>query len=139
MPRSRLVNILQLQTKVERRMGSSTSMNEFLINLEDKPGAMAECCEVIGEAGINILAGAGIASDSAAVVIVTDDADGTVEALKSIGVTYTMRPLETAVLHHSPGSLGVFTRSLAENGINLQSIFIMKTDGDDVHIGYSTA
>ena len=120
-------------------MGSSMSMNEFLINLEDKPGAMAECCEVIGEAGINILAGAGIASDSAAVVIVTDDADGTIEALKSIGVTYTMRPLETAVLHHSPGSLGVFTRSLAENGINLQSIFIMKTDGEDVHIGYSTA
>ena len=54
-------------------------MNEFLINLEDKPGAMAECCEVIGEAGINILAGAGIASDSAAVVIVTDDAEGTMK------------------------------------------------------------
>ena len=47
-----------------------------------------------------------------------------------------MRPLETAVVHQSPGSLGVFTRSLAENGINLQSIFIMKTDGEDVHIGY---
>ena len=37
---------------------------------------MAECCEVIGDAGINILAGAGISSDSAAVVIVTDDAEG---------------------------------------------------------------
>ena len=114
-------------------------MNEFLINLEDKPGAMAECCEVIGEAGINILAGAGIASGTAAVVMVTDDADGTKEALESIGVTFTMRQLETAVLHHAPGSLGVFTRSLAENGINLQSIFIMKTEGDEVHIGYSTA
>ena len=114
-------------------------MNEFLIDLEDKPGAMAECCEVIGEAGINILAGAGISSDSAAVVIVTDDADGTKAALDSIGVSFTMRPLETAVLHHSPGSLGVFTRSLAENGINLQSLFITKTDGEDVHIGYSTA
>ena len=78
------------------------SMNEFLINLEDKPGAMAECCEVIGEAGINILAGAGIASDAAAVVIVTNDADGTKMALDSIGVSFTMRRLETAVLHHSP-------------------------------------
>tara|TARA_A100001037_G_scaffold6413_1_gene6498 strand:+ start:943 stop:1305 length:363 start_codon:yes stop_codon:yes gene_type:complete len=120
-------------------MVCQAAMNEFLINLEDKPGAMAECCEVIGEAGINILAGAGIASSTAAVVIVTDDAEGTKGALDSIGVTFTMRPLETAVLHHSPGSLGVFTRSLAENGINLQSLFIMKTDGEDVHIGYSTA
>jgi acetolactate synthase small subunit len=50
-----------------------------------------------------------------------------------------MRRLETVVLHHEPGSLGVFTRSLAENGINLQSLYIMKTDGDEVHIGYSTA
>ena len=114
-------------------------MNEFLINLEDKPGAMAECCEVLGDAGINILAGAGIASTIAAAVIVTDNAEATEEALNSIGVTFSMRPLETAVLHHSPGSLGVFTRSLAENGINLQSLFIMRTDGDDVHIGYSTA
>ena len=114
-------------------------MNEFLINLEDKPGAMAECCEAIGDAGINILAGAGIASSNAAVVIVTDNADGTAAVLAEIGVEYSMRRLETVVLHHEPGSLGVFTRSLAENGINLQSLYIMKTDGDEVHIGYSTA
>ena len=114
-------------------------MNEFLINLEDKPGAMAECCEAIGDAGINILAGAGIASSNAAVVIVTDNADGTDAVLTEIGVAYSMRRLETVVLHHEPGSLGVFTRSLAENGINLQSLYIMKTDGDEVHIGYSTA
>jgi hypothetical protein len=114
-------------------------MNEFLINLEDKPGAMAECCEAIGDAGINILAGAGIASSNAAVVIVTDNADGTAAVLTEIGVVYSMRRLETVVLHHEPGSLGVFTRSLAENGINLQSLYIMKTDGDEVHIGYSTA
>ena len=114
-------------------------MNEFLINLEDKPGAMAECCEAIGDAGINILAGAGIASSNAAVVIVTDNADGTAAVLAEIGVEYSMRRLETVVLHHEPWSLGVFTRSLAENGINLQSLYIMKTDGDEVHIGYSTA
>ncbi|MDP6889632.1 MAG: hypothetical protein QF454_06345, partial [Candidatus Thalassarchaeaceae archaeon] len=66
-------------------------MNEFLINLEDKPGAMAECCEAIGDAGINILAGAGIASSNAAVVIVTDNADGTAAVLTEIGVEYSMR------------------------------------------------
>ena len=78
-------------------------MNEFLINLEDKPGAMAECCEAIGDAGINILAGAGIASSNAAVVIVTDNADGTAAVLTEIGVVYSMRRLETVVLHHEPG------------------------------------
>ena len=47
---------------------------------------MAECCEAIGEAGINILAGAGIASSNAAIVIVTNDADGTAAVLGDLGV-----------------------------------------------------
>ena len=49
-----------------------------------------------------------------------------------------MRPLETVVLQHVPGALGGFTRGLAENGINLGSIYIMQTDAEGVHIGYST-
>ena len=115
-------------------------MNEFLITLEDRPGSMAECCEAIGDAGINIIAGAGLATstEAAAAALVTDDADGTSAALDEIGVTYTMRRLEIAVLQHTPGSLGVFARALAENGINLGSLYIIKTDGEGVHVGYST-
>ena len=113
-------------------------MNEFLIALEDRPGTLAECCEAIGEAGINIVAGAGIASSSAAAALVTDDAVGTATALDAIGVSYSMRELQTVVLQDAPGALGVFTRSLAENGVNLTSIYIIKTDGQGVHIGFSS-
>ena len=45
--------------------------------------------------------------------------------------------MEIAVLQHTPGSLGVFARGLAENSINLGSLYIIKTDDDGVHIGYS--
>ncbi|MDP6324919.1 MAG: hypothetical protein QF684_05085 [Candidatus Thalassarchaeaceae archaeon] len=114
-------------------------MNEFLITLEDRPGSMAECCEAIGDAGINIIAGAGLASSSAIAAIVTDDAGGTTAALESLGVAFSVRELYTATLRHEPGSLGAFTRGLAENGINLQSIYIMSTDGEEVLVGYSTA
>ena len=114
-------------------------MNEFLIALEDRPGTLAECCEAIGEAGINIVAGAGIASSSAAAALVTDDAVGTAAALDSIGVSYSMRDLQTVVLQDAPGALGVFARGLAENGVNLTSLYIMKTDGQGVHIGFSTS
>ena len=113
-------------------------MNEFLITLEDRPGALAECCEAIGEAGINIIGGAGIASSTAAAVVVTMEAAETAAALDDAGVSYTMRNLHTTVLDDVPGSLGVFTRGLAENNINLRSIHIMKTDAEGVHIGYST-
>ena len=45
-------------------------MNEFRITLEDRPGSMAECCEAIGDAGINIIAGAGLASSTAVAALV---------------------------------------------------------------------
>lgn len=116
-------------------------MNEFLITLEDRPGSLAECCVALGDAGINIVAGAGIASASAAAAaaLVTEDSVGTAAVLDEIGIVYTMRALETVVLQHIPGALGRFTRGLAENGINLGSIYIMKTDAEGVLIGYSTS
>ena len=113
-------------------------MKEFLVTLEDRPGSMAECCEAIGNAGINILGGAGIGGSVSAAVIVTGDEEGTAAALDSAGVSFTTRDLRTVVLHDSPGSLGTFMRSLAENNINLASIHIMKSDEEGVHIGYST-
>lgn len=124
---------------IESKLYVQRFMHEFLITLEDRPGSMAECCEAIGDAGINIIAGAGLASSSAIAAIVTDDANSTVAALELLGVEFSMRDLYTATLSHEPGSLGAFTRGLAENGINLQSIYIMSTDGNEVEIGYSTA
>ncbi|MDP6870567.1 MAG: hypothetical protein QGI21_07345 [Candidatus Poseidoniaceae archaeon] len=113
-------------------------MNEFLITLEDRPGSMAECCVAIGDAGINILGGCGLGNSVAAAVLVTEESDETAAALESIGVKFTMRNLQTTVLEDVPGALGGFTRSLAENGINLASIYIMSTGADGVKIGYST-
>ena len=113
-------------------------MKEFVITLENRPGSMAECCEAIGNAGINILGGAGIGGSVSTAVIVTEDESGTSAALDSAGVSFTTRDLNTVVLEDYPGSLGVFMRSLAENNINLGSIHIMKTDEKGVHIGYST-
>ncbi|MEE2759613.1 MAG: hypothetical protein VYA86_06520 [Candidatus Thermoplasmatota archaeon] len=114
-------------------------MHEFLITLEDRPGSMAECCEAIGDAGINIVAGAGLAGKEAVAAIVTEDVNATMDALELLGVEYIVRDLNTATLRHEPGSLGAFTRGLAENGINLQSIYIIWTSNEEVEIGYSTA
>ena len=114
-------------------------MNEFLLILEDRPGSLADCCEALGEAGINIVGGAGIGTSVAAAVVVTMESEETAVALTSVGVEFTMRPLHTTVLEDIPGALGAFTRSLAENSINLRSIHIMTTDSEGVHIVYSPA
>ena len=124
---------------IEIRLHIQRIMNEFHISLEDRPGALAECCEAIGAAGINIVSGAAMGESSSALgVLVTAEADETAAALDSVGASYTMHSLHSAVLVDAPGSLGKFTRELANDGVNLRSLHIMKTDSSGVHIGYST-
>lgn len=113
-------------------------MNEFLITLEDRPGSLAECCVALGEAGINIVAGAGIASSSASAALVVKEGEMASQVFDELGIAYALRELHTAVLQDLPGALGEFTRGLAENRVNLKSIYIMKTDADGVHIGYTS-
>jgi len=112
-------------------------MNEFLVVLENTPGSLAECCEAIGRAGINIVGGAGIGSSVSAAVVVTEENEETAAALTSVGVKFTRQDLHTTVLDDIPGALGIFTRGLAENGINLRSIHILGSGEDGVKIGYS--
>ena len=113
-------------------------MNEFLITLENRPGSLAECCVAIGNAGINILGGAGLGTSVAAAALVTAEADETAAVLDSLGMKYAMSDLHTTLLEDVPGALGAFTAVLAEQGVNLRSIYILGTGNEGVQIGYST-
>ena len=52
-------------------------MEEFMISMDDAPGALASVTEAIAEAGANILAISAIARQCATACIITDDADAT--------------------------------------------------------------
>ena len=72
-------------------------------------------------------------------VEVTDDAEATRAALESNGAPYTVNEVHTVSLAHEPGSLAAFTRSLAENAINLRSLYILAFSDDSCDVGYTTA
>ena len=114
-------------------------MQEFSIQLNDEPGSLAIHCEVIAEAGVNILAIAAVGDEHARVAIVTDDSEGTRGALDAHGASYSECALQTTTLPHQPGSLAAFTRSLAENGINLNSLYVLSYDGENCDVGYTAA
>jgi hypothetical protein len=114
-------------------------MEEFNVELSNEPGSLAEHCEALAEAGVNILAIAAVGNSHARVAIVTDDAEATRAALKSNGAPYTVNEVHTVSLAHEPGSLAAFTRSLAENAINLRSLYILAFSDDSCDVGYTTA
>jgi len=70
--------------------------------------------------------------------IVTDNAEATAAALDGIGANYRVSTLNTVTLPHSPGSLAEFTRGLANDGVNLRSLYVLSISGDSAEVGYTT-
>ncbi len=113
-------------------------MKEYRISMNDEAGALADHCEAIAAADVNILAVVAIGGDSASAAILTDNPDATSGALDDMGANYTVADLKSIKMDHEPGALASFTRGMASSGVNLKSLYIMSIDGDSATIGYTT-
>jgi len=116
----------------------SSVMMEFRITLTDEPGALADHCETIAAAGVNILAVVAIGGDSASAAILTDNHDATKTALDEMGADFTVAEVKSATLDNEPGALASFTRGLGNSEINLKSLYVMSIDEHNATIGYTT-
>lgn len=105
-------------------------MRDLAIQLEDRPGALAEMGEALGAAGVSvegggawIVGGAGIAH------FLFADGDAARRALYRAGIrVLEAREVVTARLRQDvPGQLGEITRRLAQAGVNIE---VMYSDHD---------
>lgn len=98
-------------------------MNAFIIELDNRPGSLADVAAAIAEKGINIAGVAGATSaTSAAVAIVTNDEDATRSALEGAGARFREVHLASASLDDRPGVLADVARNLANAGVNIEAI-----------------
>jgi len=103
----------------------ATNVSEFVIKVEDRPGSLALLTEVIGKAGVNINAIAGLKSEGKGIIQLTVDRNKeTVQALQSANFKYETRELFEVKLQDKPGQLAKLTRSLADAGINVTCLYI---------------
>jgi hypothetical protein len=115
-------------------------MHAFLVELENKPGAIAAIGETLGSRGINIENIAGSACGSSGrVTILTSDEAATRQALGTLGVKVDEIEMVETSLPHQPGSLGKAARRLAEGGVNVESILPTGMSGGEVTIGFVTS
>ena len=115
-------------------------MNAFMIDLENKPGALADLAEALGSAGINITAVTGATcGDQGRVVLTADDESGTRTALGKAGVTYVESEVATVNLRHEPGSLATAARKLAAQGINIDAVMPLGMAGNEVTVAFVTS
>ncbi len=115
-------------------------MQAFLIELQNRPGAVAGVAEALAGRGINITAVAGVAVGvSGTVALTTDDEAGTRAALDVGGFAYRTMPLVSVALEHRPGTLAAAARKLADAGVNVEAGFVTGMEGDKVVFAFAVA
>jgi hypothetical protein len=114
-------------------------MNAFLVDMENKPGALAKLAEAIAAKGINITGVSGTTCDTGGrVAIVTADEATTRSALKDNGLSFKELEITETHLRDEPGTLAKATRRLAEAGVNIEAIFPMGMSGREIVVAFVT-
>jgi hypothetical protein len=114
-------------------------MTAFLVDLENKPGALATVAEALGARGVNITGVSGATcGDSGRAVITTADDVTTRTVFQSLKAKFKEYEVVESSLANTPGSLAKVTRRLADAGVNIEAIMPTGMSGNEVHVGFVT-
>ncbi len=109
-------------------------MIEFSVKLSNRPGQLATLSRELAAAGVNIEALAAITSGPEGFVkMVVDHEDSARRVLQDAGVGYEERRIITAVLHDKPGALADMAEALATIGVNIEAMYLLRSNGDGLH------
>lgn len=113
-------------------------MHAFIIQAENRPGALADIAEALGQRGINITGVAGSTWESAgAIALITNDDAGTRSVLDERGADYRESELVAAGMEDKPGTLGDAARRLADRGVNIEAIMPTGMQGSRVTVAFA--
>ena len=112
----------------------------FLIELTDKPGALADVAEALAAKGINITAVSGATcGDQGRIAVATDDNAQTRAALADLDCTFEQKEVSVTSMSHQPGALAKAARQLADAGVNIEALLILGAEGQQVEVGFVTS
>lgn len=106
---------------------------EVIVEVEDRPGVIADVGELLGAALVNIRAAAGFAHGGRGYLhFVVDDADRALSALKVGGFKVReSREVLSVTIEDRPGELGRYARRLADAGVNITALYTAGERGGD--------
>jgi hypothetical protein len=105
-------------------------MQDLTVNLDNKPGTLAQLGEVLGNAGINIegvcgVVGGGSAGGQAQVHLLVASAQAARDALAGAGFECAgEREVEALSVVDQPGEMGRHLRRIADAGVNIDLVYL---------------
>lgn len=109
-------------------------MNEFTVHMANRPGQLAALTDLLAEAGVHIeaLAAFSMGEDSM-VRLMASDADEARRVLREAGVPFHQQRVIETVVKDDPHALAKMTRNLANSGVNIEAMYLLRANGDSLH------
>ena len=105
--------------------------NQFVVQLKNEPGAMANLAEALAARGVDLRAiGGGGIGDSGHVIMTTADDATTKQILDEGGYTYIEGESILAEVDDRPGGMARLSRQLADAGVNIYGHLFLGRWGD---------
>ena len=109
---------------------------QLTVAWQNRPGELANFCDALADAGINIVALATAeAGEYGAVRLLVDDIDGARQVFRDSGVAHTSIEVLVCELPSRPGALARIARVLSDNKINIEYFYASSCTGADSVIG----
>lgn len=105
---------------------------EFTVKIEDKPGALGNCFQALGERGVNIIAFQSYVEEGESVArLMADDMAAAKKVLGSLRMIFEETDVATVRLPHRPGGLGRAASLLGRNHVNIDYSYCGSEPGSD--------
>jgi len=115
-------------------------MRQFEVLVDNKAGKLADVCEVIAKAGINIRAVSTENKNGKGLIrLVTDNEDLTRDALIKAKMNFKEFEIIPARLMDRPGELAKVARALANLKIDIHSIFLLGKDNGTTEVAFKVS
>ena len=111
---------------------------EFSVKLANKPGELARVAEALQKDGVNLRTIA-IEHYAKVVRVITSDPEKARQNLTESNMMFSERTLLVAKLKDGPGELARFSRALAEEGVNIDSAYMIDKDSTYVHMALAVS
>ncbi|MBF8290742.1 MAG: hypothetical protein HW391_1710 [Chloroflexi bacterium] len=105
--------------------------NQFVVQLKNEPGSMANLAEALAARGVDLRAiGGGGIGDAGHVIMTTADDDSTRQVLDDGGYVYVEGESILAEVDDRPGGMARLSRALADAGVNIYGHLFLGRWGD---------
>jgi hypothetical protein len=110
-------------------------LTEFVVRMENRPGMLASLTEALAGFGVNIEALAAYGHDGEGTIrLITSDAHTTRRVLDEAALHHEENTVLTAQLPHRPGELARLTREIANVGVNIDAIYVLRANSDGMEL-----